>query len=322
MLAIRSTTSRGICQNAFTSPWYAINDARAMSPTRRERDPLRHRINGGDSPCDQRRMRGWSSRLLTGTVRFDSVTPLSCVERKIGSFASPSRDGFAFVVDPTVLRYFRTVKVSWITDTFLQIRESLRCDVMTGTASRCTKEAATLDRGGLVRISVLGMGYVGAVSAACLARDGHDVIGVDLDVDKLRLIERGARPLWRTAFRPDAEVVSSGRLTVSRTRRARCKLRMFLSSASERHRESMASKIRRRSCASPNRSAWVYATMIVFTLWSCAPLCVSAPSTANCVKFSNARRDDVPTSTSRCASSRSSCEKEARFATTTTRRSP
>ena len=67
-----------------------------------------------------------------------------------------------------------------------------------------------------MRISVLGMGYVGAVSAACLARDGHDVIGVDLDLEKLRLIEEGRAPIVEDGIQSlMAAVVESGRLTVS-----------------------------------------------------------------------------------------------------------
>jgi len=46
-----------------------------------------------------------------------------------------------------------------------------------------------------VNISIFGLGYVGAVSLACLARDGHKVVGVDIDPAKLALIMEGKTPV-------------------------------------------------------------------------------------------------------------------------------
>lgn len=67
-----------------------------------------------------------------------------------------------------------------------------------------------------MNISIFGLGYVGAVSLACLGREGHHVIGVDVDPAKLQLIADGKTPVVEEGMvELMAKVVASGRVSVT-----------------------------------------------------------------------------------------------------------
>jgi GDP-mannose 6-dehydrogenase len=52
----------------------------------------------------------------------------------------------------------------------------------------------------VARIAVFGLGYVGAVSAAALADNGHEVVGVDLNTDKVEMVNAGRSPVIETGL--------------------------------------------------------------------------------------------------------------------------
>src|SRR5687767_7166667 len=64
-----------------------------------------------------------------------------------------------------------------------------------------------------MRVSVFGLGYVGAVSCGCLAKDGFDVVGVDVNPAKVQLINDGKSPIVEEQIGDlIATAVASGKL--------------------------------------------------------------------------------------------------------------
>jgi GDP-mannose 6-dehydrogenase len=64
-----------------------------------------------------------------------------------------------------------------------------------------------------MRISVFGLGYVGIVSAGCLAREGHHVLGVDPNATKVDMVNAGRSPIIEAEMDEIvAETVGSGAL--------------------------------------------------------------------------------------------------------------
>jgi GDP-mannose 6-dehydrogenase len=69
-----------------------------------------------------------------------------------------------------------------------------------------------------MRISVFGLGYVGSVTAAWLARAGHEVIGVDVNAEKVAMMNAGTPPVVEPGLGELlAEVVGAGRLRATIT---------------------------------------------------------------------------------------------------------
>jgi len=67
-----------------------------------------------------------------------------------------------------------------------------------------------------MRISVFGIGYVGAVSCACLAELGHEVIGIDVNPEKVEMLRGGISPIVEAEIGDlTARAVAQNRLTAT-----------------------------------------------------------------------------------------------------------
>jgi GDP-mannose 6-dehydrogenase len=67
-----------------------------------------------------------------------------------------------------------------------------------------------------MNISVFGLGYVGCINAGCLAKEGHTVIGVDKDLNKIELISNGQSPVIEKDLQElISKYSSNGKITAS-----------------------------------------------------------------------------------------------------------
>jgi UDPglucose 6-dehydrogenase len=65
-----------------------------------------------------------------------------------------------------------------------------------------------------MRISVIGCGYLGAVHAACMAKLGHDVVGIDVDERKITELSKATAPFYEPGLEDLLrDVQGTGRLT-------------------------------------------------------------------------------------------------------------
>src|ERR1700750_1007 len=68
-------------------------------------------------------------------------------------------------------------------------------------------------KGQVLRISVIGTGYLGLTHAVCLADLGHEVLAIDVDAEKIAMASGGEAPFFEPGLEPLLRKnIDSGRL--------------------------------------------------------------------------------------------------------------
>src|SRR3954468_20310480 len=72
-----------------------------------------------------------------------------------------------------------------------------------------------------MRIAMIGTGYVGLVSGACLSEFGHEVVCIDKDAHKIQALKAGGIPIYEPGLEDVVAVnVKAGRLSFTTDLRA------------------------------------------------------------------------------------------------------
>jgi GDP-mannose 6-dehydrogenase len=137
--------------------------------------------------------------------------------RRIQIFAAHGEKGvptrLGYVIENVVSRRQNGSPSAVRRKKFLTVR-TFHCTLFRGAGSPGWKPAIachTRDVNastGNARVAVLGLGYVGSVTAACLTHLGHYVTGVDPDAYKVQSIEMGRAPFYEPGL---AELIQEGR---------------------------------------------------------------------------------------------------------------